>query len=320
MKKRVLCTILAMLLLSACSAGGEMETKEQTVGAENTETVAETEAESTVAMTVAAQFGDYDYGGYEYRVLSPGPGEHFYYHIKSDLNEVYAEELNGDLMNDAIYQRNAMAEDLLSIKVTPIWSTGDTNGITSMLKAGTAAGSDEYDAVINRMDFLGTSLQNGDLQNLRAISSMNVENPWWDKNIVDDFTLFGDRLYWIAGDINFVDDYAVEAVFFSRSLCDDHGLAYPYELVKEGNLAITADTARAAIKSTLSTLKEMTDVLGILARENDAIPDDIKALVEQRKQARAEKNWAESDRLRDEITARGFVLEDTPKGAKVRRA
>ena len=93
-----------------------------------------------------------------------------------------------------------------------------------------------------------------------------------------------------------------------------------FELVKEGNLAITADTARAAIKSTLSTLKEMTDVLGILARENDAIPDDIKALVEERKQARAEKNWAESDRLRDEITARGFVLEDTPKGAKVRRA
>ena len=93
-----------------------------------------------------------------------------------------------------------------------------------------------------------------------------------------------------------------------------------FELVKDGNLAITADTARAAIKSTLSTLKEMTDVLGILSRENDAIPDDIKALVEQRKQARAEKNWAESDRLRDEITARGFVLEDTPKGAKVRRA
>ena len=93
-----------------------------------------------------------------------------------------------------------------------------------------------------------------------------------------------------------------------------------FELVKEGNLAITADTARAAIKSTLSTLKEMTDVLGILTRENDAIPDEIKALVEQRKQARAEKNWAESDRLRDEITARGFVLEDTPKGAKVRRA
>ena len=119
MKKRVLCAILAMLLLSACSAGGETETTDTTVGAENTETVAETEAETTVAMTVTSQFGSYDYGGYEYRILSPGPGEHFYYHIQSDLNEVYAEELNGDLMNDAIYQRNSMAEDLLSIKVTP---------------------------------------------------------------------------------------------------------------------------------------------------------------------------------------------------------
>ena len=111
---------------------------------------------------------------------------------------------------------------------------------------------------------------------------------------------------------------------FDESMDDDLNTADAigaiFELVKEGNLAITADTAREAIKSTLNTLKEMTDVLGILTRENDNIPDDIKALVEQRKQARAEKNWAESDRLRDEITARGFVLEDTPKGAKVRRA
>ncbi len=111
---------------------------------------------------------------------------------------------------------------------------------------------------------------------------------------------------------------------FDESMDDDLNTADAigaiFELVKEGNLAINADTAREAIKSTLNTLKEMTDVLGILTRENDNIPDDIKELVEQRKQARTVKNWAESDRLRDEITARGFVLEDTPKGAKVRRA
>ena len=79
--------------------------------------------------------------------------------------------------------------------------------------------------------------------------------------------------------------------------------------------------AQATLTATKPAKDETVTVGGYgLARENDAIPDDIKALVEQRKQARAEKNWAESDRLRDEITARGFVLEDTPKGAKVRRA
>lgn len=93
-----------------------------------------------------------------------------------------------------------------------------------------------------------------------------------------------------------------------------------FELVKEGNLALNADSARAAIRGALDALKEMTGVLGILTRENDSVPEEIQALIEQRKQARAEKNWAESDRIRDEITARGFVLEDTPQGAKVRRA
>lgn len=93
-----------------------------------------------------------------------------------------------------------------------------------------------------------------------------------------------------------------------------------FELIKAGNLAINSETARGAIKATLGALKEMTGVLGILSRENDTVPDEIQRLVAKRVEARAAKNWAESDRIRDEITARGFVLEDTPKGAKVRRA
>ncbi|MDY3941063.1 MAG: hypothetical protein SOZ09_03625 [Eubacteriales bacterium] len=287
MKKRICCLILAAMLLSGCAAGQNDPSTEPIEGTNAdavTESETETEAEPTVAMQVTSTYSGYDYGGYEYRILSPGPGEHFYYHIQANLNEVYAEELNGDLMNDAIYQRNAMAEDLLSIKVTPIWSTGDTSGITSMLKAGTAAGSDEYDAVINRMDFLGTSLQNGDLQNLRAISTLNVEHPWWDKNIVDDFTLFGDRLYWIAGDINFVDDYAVEAVFFSMSLCDDHGLAYPYTLVKEGTWTIDRMLEMAnAVKTDVNGDGKYTvedDVVGHL-EQNDHVKHWMYAMGEK---------------------------------------
>ena len=93
-----------------------------------------------------------------------------------------------------------------------------------------------------------------------------------------------------------------------------------FELIKDGNTSLNADSARAAIKGMLDTLKELSGVLGIMSRESDAVPDDIKALVEQRVQARAAKNWAESDRLRDLITERGFVLEDTPQCPKVRRA
>lgn len=64
----------------------------------------------------------------------------------------------------------------------------------------------------------------------------------------------------------------------------------------------------------------MTGVLGLLNRRDGQIPEEILAMVEARQAARKAKDFKESDRLRDEITSRGFILEDTPKGPKVRRA
>ena len=53
--------------------------------------------------------------------------------------------------------------------------------------------------------------------------------------------------------------------------------------------------------------------------EGEDIPEDIKALVEQRAQARKAKDFAKADALRDEITAKGWVIEETRQGTKVRR-
>jgi hypothetical protein len=53
--------------------------------------------------------------------------------------------------------------------------------------------------------------------------------------------------------------------------------------------------------------------------EDDVPPEEVQALAEQRQQARAEKNWAESDRLRDEIAALGWSVQDTAEGAKLVR-
>ena len=51
--------------------------------------------------------------------------------------------------------------------------------------------------------------------------------------------------------------------------------------------------------------------------EEDKPSDEVKALAEQRQKARAEKNWAESDRLRDDIEALGWTVQDTPEGGKL---
>ena len=57
-----------------------------------------------------------------------------------------------------------------------------------------------------------------------------------------------------------------------------------------------------------------------MQKKEDALPADIQRMVDERAQARKEKNWKRSDELRDAIKAAGYVLEDTPQGQKVRRS
>ena len=67
-------------------------------------------------------------------------------------------------------------------------------------------------------------------------------------------------------------------------------------------------------------LEKFDTVLGIKItekKEQEAIPEEILELVEQRKKAREEKNWAESDRLRDLISEKGYVVKDTKEGMEV---
>ena len=67
-------------------------------------------------------------------------------------------------------------------------------------------------------------------------------------------------------------------------------------------------------------LEKFDTVLGIKItekKEQEAIPEEILELVEQRKKAREEKNWAESDRLRDLISEKGYAVKDTKEGMEV---
>ena len=67
-------------------------------------------------------------------------------------------------------------------------------------------------------------------------------------------------------------------------------------------------------------LEKFDTVLGIKItekKEQEAIPEEILELVEQRKKARKEKNWAESDRLRDLISEKGYAVKDTKDGMEV---
>jgi len=69
----------------------------------------------------------------------------------------------------------------------------------------------------------------------------------------------------------------------------------------------------------LANWEHINSVLGIESNEEEA-PAEIIALAEERQAARKAKNFARSDQIRDELAAQGWIIEDTPKGPRVKRA
>lgn len=94
-----------------------------------------------------------------------------------------------------------------------------------------------------------------------------------------------------------------------------------FELVSVTNHYLQQDIVKAPVLNRILALfAEMNTVLGILPEPSqDLLDEDIERLIEERTQARANKNWARSDEIRNELLEQGILLEDTPQGMRWKR-
>ena len=98
-------------------------------------------------------------------------------------------------------------------------------------------------------------------------------------------------------------------------------VAVIFDLVREINTFITAPHAKSALEAAAELFDALTGVLGILYnRKKESLEEEVEQLIAARQAARKERNWAEADRIRDELKAMGIVLEDTPQGVKWKKA
>ena len=113
---------------------------------------------------------------------------------------------------------------------------------------------------------------------------------------------------------------------FSESLADDlnisAALAAIFDMVREINaLSDNNQVSQVEAENVIELLKRFNSVLGFLSFEkaSEDIPVDLQEALEKRIQARKEKNWALSDTLRDFISSRGYAIEDTSSGARLKK-
>ena len=119
------------------------------------------------------------------------------------------------------------------------------------------------------------------------------------------------------GDKAIIDGFDKYREQFIAAMDDDlntaDAIASIFELVRDINTNVVGKTpSKALVEGAIAMFDELTGVLGLVYnRKTETLDSDVEALIEARTNARKEKNWAEADRIRDQLKEMGIVLEDT---------
>ena len=90
-----------------------------------------------------------------------------------------------------------------------------------------------------------------------------------------------------------------------------------FELTKSANTNINIDSSKELIQKVLDFIRELGKPLGILQESTKVtLEDEIEELINKRQEARKNRDFAMADKIRDDLKARGIILEDTPQGVR----
>ena len=112
---------------------------------------------------------------------------------------------------------------------------------------------------------------------------------------------------------------------FDAAMDDDFNTADAisaiFELVKFANTHGDASSSRTFLQALKDEIVMLSDICGLIVeKQPEILEEEIEALIQERQEARKAKNFARADEIRDILTQKGIILEDTREGVKWKRA
>lgn len=246
--KKTLSLILAALMLSACVSCSESPAAQEE-NAPAAETAAEPGADAEIvpeepegngrSNIVDTLPGDLDFGGKTLNILSRG----------GDLDtttEFHAEEMTGDVVNDAVFQRNTSVDERLNGVMNVILDTTASrhNGIGDKVRSAVAAGTGDYDFVANAMYNTMPLTMDNILLPVNDLPYLDFAQPWYNKAFLEN-TNFNGKNYCVMGELSQTMISGAFSMFFNKNLLYEfyQDTVNLYAIVNEGTWTIDKMTS-----------------------------------------------------------------------------
>ncbi len=236
-----LLAVISTLPLFSCSSESEQNPQSQVTSAQNTtETVAETE---TADIAIPNLPSDISFDGHVFTFLITGNTENNW-----QKNDFSAEAETGEAFHDARYQRNRAIEERFNITIKTEEQFGGTKGkgtgFTTIQKC-VMSNDTTYDAGMIAGYDCANLAYTGMLYDLNSMPYINLTQRWWDQRVNEDL-MIGGKVFYTTGDISTADNDATGAILFNKKIVQEHDMASPYALVREGKWTIDAMTKMSA--------------------------------------------------------------------------
>ncbi len=231
--KKHLSLLLALLMLAPAFVSCA-ETEDTAAPASDPTVSAEQTAEETVAEETEISRENYpdtlandlDFGGETVTIHSRGDDQAFL--------EIGIEEMTGEPVNDAIYQRNTMIEERLNVQLNPIRAEGweAYNNAIASLRASIMAADGAYDIIAGWSARIPSLSLEGLLRDMLPLPHLDLDQPWWNQSAVEELEI-ANKLYFVTGDIAKTLTAAMFIFVFNQKLATDYELENLYDVVKE---------------------------------------------------------------------------------------
>jgi hypothetical protein len=200
------------------------------------ESIATDEAADTAPAETESAIPDADLGGESFTILNL----HSYWGM---YTTICPEDLNGEVLNDAVYMRNQRLEQALNCKIidTRTGTEGDYannldgNNVTG--KKAVLAGDDTYDVMYLSPTTVANEIAQGYFVNLYTLGNLHLDAEYWD-SAYNEASRIGENLYCASGDAHLMGYDSSWCLFFNEKMLEKYGLDMPYDIVRQGKWTI----------------------------------------------------------------------------------